>query len=359
LASLDRRGGTGITAVGVLGLAPHRQLAALGMRECEQLTDAGLCLTSVDWLAQLASPDLHCCHTPTEVGLAHLCQALRHITDRNPEDCHTPTEMGLAHLCQPLPRPTALGPGGAAITDAGLAHVAGLKRLASLGPHFCELTTGAGLAHLGKLEHLTFLDLGELGECHGVCRREPVLVGQAPAPRLPGPARLPRGHTGVARLVKLAELTLASLSLSCCGPIMGRRRVAPSQTPAARRPQPAPYPSRGLPRQPTWNHGHKPEALGRAPAPALTSLSLRACGEITDTGSAHLGRLEGLADLSLAECNLITGAGLAHVARLRRLALDLRPLPLDDGCGLGGCVCKHLPLFWRHRGYFIPREGVQ
>ena len=60
-----------------------------------------------------------------------------------------------------------------------------------------------------------------------------------------------------------------------------------------------------LPNAPGRNIRLKDEALDNLP-PALTSLDLSFCGELTDRGLAATGRLPALAALTLRKCNRIT-----------------------------------------------------
>ena len=56
----------------------------------------------------------------------------------------------------------------------------------------------------------------------------------------------------------------------------------------------------------------------------LTSLDLRSCAKITDTGLEHVAQLTQLTSLNLSGCYKITDTGLEHVAQLTQLtSLDL------------------------------------
>ena len=70
--------------------------------------------------------------------------------------------MGLKELAS-LKNLTSLEMSGVPVTDAGLKHLTGLKKLKNLGLFGCRQVTDAGVKELTKLETLTDLNLGATG----------------------------------------------------------------------------------------------------------------------------------------------------------------------------------------------------
>ncbi len=74
--------------------------------------------------------------------------------------------------------------------------------------------------------------------------------------------------------------------------------------------------------------------LAKLDLPNLETLTLGWCDEITDTGLAHIGRMQTITWLGLTSCPKITDAGLRELVNAKNLTgLDLRGCPniSDDG----------------------------
>jgi Leucine-rich repeat (LRR) protein len=165
------------------------------------------------------------------------------------------------------------------ITDAGVAHLAGLERLRKLDVCGSKIT-GAGLRIVATLPQLQTLDLGCCNEIAD------------------------------ADLLHLSSLKhLRWLTLACNNQITGAglRHLAGVKT---------------LQKLSLYNHGFlKDDDLQGLYAlrDRLQYLDLSGCDSITDAGLRHIAGLQQLRTLSLGGCNRITDAGLLQIAGLKHL----------------------------------------
>ncbi len=119
----------------------------------------------------LKSLNLYNCTNITDAGLAHL--AGLSLTQLNLTICENITDAGLAHL-KGLPLTQLNLSACTNITDAGLAHLENLP-LTHLNLNECRNITEAGLAHLENLP-LTHLNLSE---CRNISKCRPCASGKS------------------------------------------------------------------------------------------------------------------------------------------------------------------------------------
>ena len=104
----------------------------------------GLPLQTIEFVGELTT----LAHLPPLPSLRSLiCSACTKLTD-----------AGLIGISTHAPNIRSLTLAGSAVTDAGLAHLAGLSQLTELGLSYCPFITGTGLKHIASLL-LTELDL--------------------------------------------------------------------------------------------------------------------------------------------------------------------------------------------------------
>jgi hypothetical protein len=178
--------GCGVTDALMPYIADCKHLLVLNLRNCDQITDAGL--QHVTGLNKLSS--LHLggfrCKKVTDAGLVHVGK-LKQLTSLNMADTENITDAGLVHVGK-LTQLRRLNLSGLLassleylagldhlldlklrycdnITDASLQYVARLKKLRKLDLYCCETITDAGLKHLRGLEFLQQLDLRK---CDGI-----------------------------------------------------------------------------------------------------------------------------------------------------------------------------------------------
>lgn len=242
------------------------------------VTDAGLArLKSLNWLRQL-----------------HIEQKGLSIGEINSKEVRKIFQE-LDHLTYNQKVGEIMRRRGAAITDAGLAHLASLTSLQELTLLLPGITD-AGLAHVGKLTDLRVLKLINTG------------VGDAGLVHLKG-------------LNRLRELTITGEGVTDAGVaslagLTGLRSLA------------------------LWHTRITDAGLAHLERmDQLEVLDLQGSLDLTDRGLSALEKRKGLSELKLSE-TILTDAGMAHLAGLSGLeTLDLTANEITDAglCNSGAC----------------------
>eukprot|EP00803_Ostreobium_quekettii_P005966 evm.model.scf_3229.1 EVM.evm.TU.scf_3229.1 scf_3229:8962-12843(+) len=151
LERLELHGCKRITDRGLGVLVPGaRGLKALSLRDCWQVSDAGL--SHVARIASLTTLDLHGCGRVTDVGLAHLT-GLKDLRELKLGHCREVTDQGLAAVRRMTSLRRLDLVGCFRITSAGLEGAAKVGRLKVLGVCRCE-RGGLPAAHIHRLSEL-------------------------------------------------------------------------------------------------------------------------------------------------------------------------------------------------------------
>jgi Leucine-rich repeat (LRR) protein len=284
LRDLDVGNSYNVTDVGVLALAPLRELRKLDLYYVT-LTDAGM--KALAGFQELRTLSLSWTKI-TDAGLKELA-GLRQLTTLDLSSTAI-TDAGLEHLAG-LAHLETLNLSGTGVTGAGLAHLAGLKRLRSVNLSGAKLND-AGMKGLGRLTRLRTLDLTSaaitgagLRELAGLQHLQTLHLGHSTIPDA--------DFRELAHLKGLRELSLNDTQIGDAG------------------------------------------LKGLAGLKDLRTLHL-SCAPFTAAGLKALAGLHNLEDLTLWDTNF-GDAGLKHLAGLKRLRL----LTVYQ-CGITDAGLKHL-----------------
>jgi hypothetical protein len=152
----------------VAGLPSLGRLTRLETLSFSYATGMDAALESLKPLTQLSHLGCHSCSGITDAGLAHLCglKNLKYLRlhsgdrpDSGQKDGRRVTDAGLRYL-RGMTRLVSLDLTSQRITDAGLEHLQGLAQLEELRLAGSGITD-AGLKHVQGLKHLKILDLSE------------------------------------------------------------------------------------------------------------------------------------------------------------------------------------------------------
>ncbi len=248
-------------------IAALDQPAAIAWLDTDRLAITEADLPALDALTNLARLDIKNGVNITDVGLS-LLGDLR----------------GLRHLSLYWSK----------ITDAGLAHLAGLRYLVQLDLRGAKQLTGEGFISLTSLTNLGSL---ECAECSHITDKGLANLSKLPTLHKLNLSRCPQiTHRGLAHLRALKALTYLNIS--------GNRQID--------------------------DHGiAQLRSLSN-----LTSLNLSHT-RITNDGLAHVQHLSNLLYLDLSECDLITNRGLRYIRQLSYLAyLNLMGCPRINARGI-------------------------
>lgn len=201
-------------------------------------------------------------------------------------------DEGLAKLV-PLKHLTFLGIDNTSITDMGLRHIAGMKKLKVLQLGGNEKVTKNGLRHLAPLAELEYLDLSDLN------------VDDASLSHL-------------AKLSQLKQLNLGGTEVSLQGAFQLAKQLPQLEIAG-------PFGRLAGGRRLTLDPDVTDDVLaGLKNLGTLRELNLWECGQVTDAGMKHLQALDQLEVLELGYTQ-ITDEGLKHLESMKSLKrLDLR-----------------------------------
>jgi len=266
---------------------------------------------------------------------------------------------------------------GAAVTDAGLAHLRHLTRLEDLAIVNQPSLTDAGLVHLSGLTRLRHVDLDPGGvtglvlkNLKGMARLEQISMPRVPVDdddlvhlagltaleslKLSGERLTDAGLAHLRGLTGLKHLELpyypapgiTSAGLAHLGGMMRLETLVVPGTGIA-----SLEPLSGLPRLTALDlRGAPIDDAGLAPVAGFRGLGFLSLEgtRVGDAGLAHLAGLTGLGSLNLAGTR-VTDAGLAHLAGLRLLRyLSLGSTRITDD-GLAGLGLTRLLRLELHR----------
>eukprot|EP00803_Ostreobium_quekettii_P001525 evm.model.scf_2020EXC.1 EVM.evm.TU.scf_2020EXC.1 scf_2020EXC:3857-5416(+) len=331
LASLDLANCSRVTDAGFLSLTRLVGLKHLDVSGCSGVSSEGLmCLTGISnltsldlsrlgvvdkllgglaALGSLADLELRNCHQITDAGL-ELMEGMERLTHLNISECSAITDDGMRSVGK-LSTLRSLSLSRLAITDEGMEHICGLK-LQSLDLSYCDLISDKGLRRMECISRLTHLDVSR---CLGICAegRHSFMVSLAAIASLNLSRRLltddAMDHLG--RMDGLRILCLADCQLIAdigFEPLQSLTRLTDLDVSGCA----------------NIANGHI-RSLGKISKLSALNLS-RLC--IEDGCLGHLLELSDLSVLCLRDCPLITDGAIAHLkamSRIEKLDVGLRP----------------------------------